>query len=1729
MAYRAPAQVKEGFRAHPRRALIITTVTCETLAVNAHLIDNEVLVGENGATYEMGRFPDPAGEWLVVHALTAQGNSDAGLVVSKAHQEFGRFNALMFVGVAGSLKEDIGIGSVVIGDYVYNAHSAKVEDLEILSRSHTHPAAPELLAASRRLIVSNEWVDLIRSPVRMSLPATNEYPKDCAYPPEAVIKPIAAGEEVVAGVNSPRAKWFRLHLNDAAAVEMEGWGVMNAAHQENTSAIIVRGISDMCAGKDHTKDKLHQPIAAAHAAAFAFSILSFRSKVPSSEASNLECETRKSADIQLTEPPLPEERRVDFVLNFDGSKDEWPEEKIECVVDRVRQMFCDEKLSLVRIDDGSVRLVMSVRESDLATLNLEKLREAAFDNGVTLLGATTFELVGEAEKAKEALAAASADLLSWEKTLPNGGWIERPERESIEARFQFNTSSTVLLGEPGSGKSALLSKIASDLMGHGASVFALKADFLSTDVRTEADLQHDLQLPATPSDLILLLATLQPVYVLIDQLDALASQLDLRSGRLNVLLNLVRRIGNVPNVHVLLSARTFEFNHDVRLRAIEAEAVTLSLPPWHEVKEHLVAVGIDPDAWPEKSRDVVRIPQALKTFIALVGAGRSEPFTTYQAMLEQLWRDRIASADDSEKLISLASDLAGRMAEEEALWLAAARFDDHLNALKRLEALGFIVRSENNLSVAFSHQTVFDYILARTFVRSAGLLSTYVLERQDSLFVRAKVWSALNYLREAEVRSYEREFLEIWKPKDLRRHLRLLLIEFLGQVGQPFEFEKKCMSEVLTSPELRTLGLKAIGSSSGWFTYFAPAAIREAMSGTDPEASQACRILAHNWKTDSDRVVQLIKERWLSLPEKDGYSWMVIHECPIWTNEVEKIAAIILKRTPISLWQVEHTALTLAVEQPDMALRMIRAKLDFLLAKSQNEPEPPPFSADDTEEEKTSWHIRHDPIKRFNSLLDTTEWNDLPSLAEASPIAFLQYLWSWYVEVFSEILARKDSESVRYIYPGKYILEIELTPSEVRSASREEPVKVALQTAVEELAEKTPEEFLKWVDENSNLEMLAVQQLIARGFEVAAEQLASRALVWLLSDQRRFQLGTCYGLRRTTIDLVRASAPLWSEEEISRFEKAVLSYRPPAPDHIKNPEQRKTFADVVRATKKDLLQAVGVERLAPENRELVVTEQRALGDRFDRTISMGEGGVIGSPMEAAAMAKAKDRDILRIFSEIPDSANWDHPKHWMRGGNIQLSRAFAGFARTDPERAVRLMEQFAPRQQERAAGYALDAMAEDAQNDSFVIEALHDLHDRGFQTEEFRESAARAIEKIAARKANISDEVLDILIEWLNLTSAPMEEAVEEEKERTSQLKDEDLKEGSILWGYGNTSFLPGGNFNILSALASILFNRKEEGRDRYFAILDDHFTREPNPNIWKALLFRLSNAGGSNPLIVSTFLHKLFNRFPEILTTRDAVYFLAHAQRWDDKLVFDLISDWSKSNRAFLLRAYGELVGLVATVKANDNWTHARGEIIASNNDDMKIGLAYAAVNMWPNEELRQFSTETLVALLKGASKELVAAVMDFFRVIDELRPDTSTLELLRALADADTDMSAAPSHFVVERLQELLPNEPELVAKIAEKLVAAWRGELGDMRTGTVTAAPQLTDLALTLHRVGGVSRQSGVSIFEAMIEMDAYGARETLAEIDGRFGPHQAAVRRRLARRRKPLRSRRSVLTS
>ena len=151
----------------------------------------------------------------------------------------------------------------------------------------------------------------------------------------------------------------------------------------------------------------------------------------------------------------------------------------------------------------------------------------------------------------EELLRASGDLLSWPATLPDGERLERPELQKLLQLARENVcSATAIIGVPGSGKSALLATLGQKLVEQGYPVLAIKADLLDRDISNEADLRDRLDLSDRPGTLLAQLATFRPTFLLIDQLDALAGYLDLRTGRLSALLNLVRRLGRTENVHI---------------------------------------------------------------------------------------------------------------------------------------------------------------------------------------------------------------------------------------------------------------------------------------------------------------------------------------------------------------------------------------------------------------------------------------------------------------------------------------------------------------------------------------------------------------------------------------------------------------------------------------------------------------------------------------------------------------------------------------------------------------------------------------------------------------------------------------------------------------------------------------------------------------------------------------------------------------------------------------------------------------------------------------------------------------------------------------------------------------------------------------------------------------------------------------------------------------------------
>jgi nucleoside phosphorylase len=1711
-----------------RRALIVTALPIEMKAVRAHLRDLGACQGQDGTIYECGQYTRQGEDWLVVVAECGAGTHSTQSVVTYAHVEFGSFEILLFIGVGASRKAEAPIGSVVASSYVYFPYTGKYKDGEFSSRPHSLPVDVRLVSLARKVQRDEEWPERVLPPLKGTLPDTALYPQP--FPPSALIAPIVSVEAVSADPNSELERQITHHYGDALALEMEGYGAVFAANLERTPSIIIRGISDMRGGKTPELDVVHQPVAAVHAAAFGFELLdgwgqSYRpglsvpnpagpppSPAPSPQSVNGNGRSAESMCV--------------LVLNFNGSAGDFPVEKVNELVEALRRMTGNSHIRMVGSEPGSFRLLVEASEADRAKIDNDEARLILSEEfGVKLLGVLDEAEYRSVQNLEQVLTVASRPLLDWPQSLPDGTRIDRPESHQLLTIIEESErSTTAVLGLPGSGKSALLAALGNELLTRSTPVLAIKADFLDPTVQNEEGLREQLGLPTLPSVLLSQIARLRPVVLLIDQLDALASYIDLRTGRLNVLLNLVRKLGAVRNVHIVLSARTFEYEHDVRLKSIKAESIVLELPAWSRVLQVLETHEVQAAGWPVDAQDVMRSPQALATFLKLRNRTAGPPFRTYQTMLDQLWRERVLQLPNGSRLARLAGIIAESMAEKETLWLASARFDDQAEDLGALVASGILtLDGAGGSSVGFSHQTVFEHALARAFAQKEGRLSNYVLERESSLFIRPKLWAALTYLRGVEPVTYQSELQALWSMQTLRVHLRHLLIEFIGQQSAPTDVEALFMEEALRSSHQR-VALQAIAGSQGWFARFGSSFIAAAMVESPKTASLAVGILDRAWPFAPDKVASLIRSRWLSDADFYGHAWMVLEGCPHWSQEVVDLATTILRQSDISPSIFDHAVSTLGVDQPAAALQLVVARLVRRLDAAVGEAERrAAVPAPDDEEARLRWVISNSPSKPLKDLLEESEgWESLEALAQHGPPSFLEAVWPLFQRILGALRDLEDDNRAPG-FPIPYAGDFRFD-GEHSLGLPEGALLGALRVAAEAYAADDQNGFLQWLASNEHELATPAQRLFAHALASHPEIYASRALKFLLDNPNRFHIGSYEDSSSTTKRLVKTVAPFWQNDNLRFFEQAVLSYSP-MPRPGLDAKGRQSFRSFIRKLKFEILSALPADRVSPEARQFIAEQRRRFPVGRSGETYFGSS-YVGSPIAAQSLTRASDNEILNAFRAIPDATGWEHPRNWRKGGNVQLSREFSSFAKDNPDRAARLMRQLEPGFGTRACAYALDAMAEVA-DPQLVLELIQALNDRQFEGEEFRGSIARAIERLVRRDVSIDEHTVSILEGWLSKFNSEQDDKENDELAEGTGLTNPDLVNkdvkreheevaGSILWQVGGFSILPHGNFPILATLSDIFLRRGEH--DRLLALLAEHLEREEEQEVWQALLRDLRYLRPSSSENFVSFLYRLFERYPALSKTGEAAFLLAHVHWFAPSIVRSVLLDWRSASESVVHQAYGELVALIAIVQPDLGWPGPLlSEIVESDRlASARVGAAYTAVNLWLNIGSRRAASELLQALVPKADRRTWVAIFDLFRLVDEVTPEPEWIHLLEIMANYMDKAEPLNPTFVVERLQTLLPHHALLVARIGKLLVANWRDELGDIRTGTAANAPELVDLAITLHRLGPSTREIGISLFEDLIEINVYSARQTLDEIDNRFGAVRRPARRRLPRR-------------
>ena len=296
------------------------------------------------------------------------------------------------------------------------------------------------------------------------------------------------------------------------------------------------------------------------------------------------------------------------------------------------------------------------------------------------------------------------------------------------------------------------------------------------------------------------------------------------------------------------------------------------------------------------------------------------------------------------------------------------------------------------------------------------------------------------------------------------------------------------------------------------------------------------------------------------------------------------------------------------------------------------------------------------------------------------------------------------------------------------------------------------------------------------------------------------------------------------------------------------------------------------------------------------------------------------------------------------------------------------------------------------------------------------------------------------------------------------------------------------------------------------------------DPSAWSGVLDILPFPYSPQTGRAIAFLQRLFREVPGLVESHSAAIVLVNSHRWSEGFADSHFDRWRNAHSAPARQAYGEIVACTALLQPGAAWAQARLDALIEDPalDEARAGAALSAAHRWTDSNARARAWNILERLLPAGEPGVWRAVTEMFVMVREWTVDRPTNSLLTALADAPHLASGHNANFIPERLASLMDDYPVLVARVAKRLVAAWRNELADGRTHTAMAAQPLVDLAVNLHRLGGETREIGIELFEELLEIDALEARQTRDEIDNRLRDHRSARRPRLRWKRRTTRS-------
>ncbi|WP_205328593.1 hypothetical protein [Glycomyces sp. YM15] len=976
-----------------------------------------------------------------------------------------------------------------------------------------------------------------------------------------------------------------------------------------------------------------------------------------------------------------------------------------------------EQLHISNQFDAAVGTLIQSQHIDQVNLYQLELPGNATSNDAALANAAQLHLLGGGPEVESVLRR-SVDKHQRHavRLRPDIGLIERPETEAVLNILQDENERQLVMvdGNAGIGKSAVVTAIATALEEHGWAVAFTRMDG-ADPAKTSRGVGTEMGLDGSPAAALLAVAAGRPALLVIDQLDAVSEL----SGRIpdsfEAVDEMLDEIKHDPHVKVLMACRTVDLDRDPRLRSLmrgdsAAARVHLDLLPGDRVRALLSASNAHVPT--DQVVELLRTPLHLSVYCRLEPVSQEQPFRTLPDLYEQLTgqvRRRLEARAGRIDWDSITSALVSYMSRNEVLTAPSACLGPTgPNDVEALESETILVRRDGGLS--FFHQTYFDYLFARAFIRAGDDLHEFLLESSQALFQRAPTRQVLDHLAATNRPAHRETVLRLLTSDAIRFHLKDIIVTDLRNLNPTGE-DWTAVGPLAWDSLSISARVRSLLSSPGWFDAADSLGHWERWLADPERRDPVFMPLALVANQRGERVAELLRpylteggdwrDRYITL-----INWSLPTELVGFVDEL--IGHGILDRPepdgpPIELWPLLHQ-----LQQTDAAgaARLVGAYLKHGLSLARAKGHTNPFESGDLEEDSTSASIIQD-------------------IAALAPVSFVHEVLP-FVEAIA--LAEHRTPENRLPYGSQWKTFYGTTPTGV-----DDFIFDATESALISLTKQDPGTAVGILARLRSAESKELRYLACRALSEGGEP--NESIEWLLSDDRNLLLGWSGDPHWAAAYLIKAHTADCSGELFLRLEQALLAFASPL-----ETRRGRGYGQYI------LLAALDPSRISePVRRRLgelarrfphdPPTEPRWIHDDAEQHTVTADGA-----------KHMSDEHWLRAFRKHYDSAT-DHYWGYGSGDARWFAELLEGRTLEDPERFACLALRFDSTIPAEAIESVIRGLTKQAEPELFADVCEHAAAIYG---DSVGNSIAAAIDEFPSKNARTVD-----LLEWCAASADP--------------------------------------------------------------------------------------------------------------------------------------------------------------------------------------------------------------------------------------------------------------------------------------------------------------------------------------------------------------------------------------